>query len=246
LAEIIGILVEPRIGGPGADAGDAEGLGHSGEGEKVRDTSPSALPVSDPWASLTPTARKILAAAKRILVERGFDGLTLEAIAAEAGVNKASTRYYFGSKDGLIEAIVDEIVLTECAAIAVEVSPDATRDERIESFVENARRIATDVESFGGFFDILPHAVRSEALRKRLVFLYETWYEWNLQWLGLDPDADRPDVRALGQLAAAMLDGIAVQASLHINYNAEPVLEIMKRTLKLALEDLAEQDCCGD
>ena len=76
------------------------------------------LPVHDPRATLHPTALKILEAAKRLLVSKGFEAITLEAIAAEAGVNKASTRYYFGNKAGLMGAIVDEIVLDGCAAVA--------------------------------------------------------------------------------------------------------------------------------
>jgi len=47
---------------------------------------------------LHPTAKKILAAARRILAERGYHGLTLQAISIEAGVNKAGVWYYFGGK----------------------------------------------------------------------------------------------------------------------------------------------------
>ncbi|MEE4274421.1 MAG: TetR family transcriptional regulator, partial [Thermoleophilia bacterium] len=48
------------------------------------------LVTHDAAAELSPTARRILAAARRVLGRAGFKGLTLEAIAAEAGENKAS------------------------------------------------------------------------------------------------------------------------------------------------------------
>ena len=62
---------------------------------------------ADPAADLSPTAARILEARKRLLDERGFGGLTFEAIAAEAHENKASIRYHFGNKAGLIEALAE-------------------------------------------------------------------------------------------------------------------------------------------
>ena len=64
-------------------------------------------------AGSTPTAKKILAAARRILTERGYQGLTLQAISAEAGVNKAGVWYYFGGKEQLVLALLEEIAVTD-------------------------------------------------------------------------------------------------------------------------------------
>ena len=195
-------------------------------------------PVRTPGAApepLSPTAARILEAAKRILSERGFAALTLEAIAAEAGVNKAATRYHFGSKAGLIEAVVDEIVLDECASMARDLAPGAGLDERLDSFIDSVRRMAVDPSTFGGFYDILPHALRDRALRTRLVRLYEVWYAWNVEWLGVEARAAarRPELDGLGRLTAAVIDGIAVQASIHgSSYDPEPTL----RTLRCCLE----------
>ena len=50
---------------------------------------------------LSPPRRASSRAAKQLLAEKGFSAVTLEAIAADAGVNKAATRYHFGSKAGL-------------------------------------------------------------------------------------------------------------------------------------------------
>jgi AcrR family transcriptional regulator len=192
------------------------------------------LPVHDPNATLHPTALKILQAAKRLLVTKGFEAITLEAIAAEAGVNKASTRYYFGSKAGLMGAIVDEIVLDECAAVASDVSERMSQAERLDSFIANINRMATDVDSYSGYFDILPHALRDRHLRQRLVYLYDLWYDWNIEWLGLDgldPEMDA-ELRALGQFTAAVADGIAVQVEIHgKEYDPGPALAFLREFL---------------
>ena len=196
------------------------------------------VPPGSATEPLSPTAARILEAAKRILADKGFAALTLEGIAAEAGVNKAATRYHFGSKAGLLEAVVDEIVLDECASMARDISPTASLDERLDSFLGSVRRMAVEPATFSGFFDILPHALRDRALRTRLIYLYEVWYAWNLEWLGVDAVDDErwEHLEGLGRLTAATIDGIAVQASIHgQNYDPEPTLRTLRHCLEVAL-----------
>ncbi len=50
----------------------------------------------------------ILEAAGRIFAEHGLSGARTEAIAAEAGVNKALLYYYFKNKEDLYRAVLDE------------------------------------------------------------------------------------------------------------------------------------------
>lgn len=49
---------------------------------------------------------RILRAAERLFAERGIDAVSLRAVMAEAGTNVASAHYHFGSKDGLVHAII--------------------------------------------------------------------------------------------------------------------------------------------
>jgi AcrR family transcriptional regulator len=48
----------------------------------------------------------VLAAARATFAERGFDGATIRAIAADAGVDPALVHHYFGSKDQLFLAAI--------------------------------------------------------------------------------------------------------------------------------------------
>lgn len=52
------------------------------------------------------TRAEILAAARRLFTERGYQGVGVREIAAEAGANMALINRYFGSKEGLFEAAV--------------------------------------------------------------------------------------------------------------------------------------------
>jgi AcrR family transcriptional regulator len=52
----------------------------------------------------TTTKADILVAARRRFLEDGYDGMTLRAVASDAGVDVALISYYFGSKKGLFAA----------------------------------------------------------------------------------------------------------------------------------------------
>ncbi|GAA5114610.1 TetR family transcriptional regulator [Haloechinothrix salitolerans] len=52
----------------------------------------------------TETREQILAAARGLFAENGFDATTIRAIAAEAGVNAALIHHFFGSKDQVFVA----------------------------------------------------------------------------------------------------------------------------------------------
>src|SRR5437763_16134571 len=54
------------------------------------------------------TAARILQAAYRRLASDGYAHLNMRDVAAEAGVNHALIHYYFGSKDQLVIAVLDE------------------------------------------------------------------------------------------------------------------------------------------
>ncbi len=60
-----------------------------------------------PGGAGTGTREAILAAAKRLFAERGFENASMRAIAAEAGVDAALITHFFGSKANLLAAAID-------------------------------------------------------------------------------------------------------------------------------------------
>ncbi|HLX71484.1 MAG TPA: TetR/AcrR family transcriptional regulator [Verrucomicrobiae bacterium] len=71
---------------------------------------------------------KILAAAERAFAGEGFAGARTDAIAAEAGVNKALLYYYYKSKEQLYEAVLEEQLREfNDRALAVLTAPGAAR-----------------------------------------------------------------------------------------------------------------------
>lgn len=53
------------------------------------------------------TREHILAAARELFAERGYAGATVRAIAAQAGVNPAMLRHFFGTKQGVFVAAME-------------------------------------------------------------------------------------------------------------------------------------------
>ncbi len=66
--------------------------------------SPTGRPAGSPA-----NREAILAAARQQFVERGYDGATIRSIAAGAGVDPALIHHYFGTKDRLLLATLQEL-----------------------------------------------------------------------------------------------------------------------------------------
>jgi TetR/AcrR family acrAB operon transcriptional repressor len=199
------------------------------------------VPFENPVSSLPETAQKILVAASRLLMDGGYDSVTLEKVAAEAGVNKASIRYNFGNKAGLVGALVDFTLHEEFEQDLAALSSTPHKD-LVHRLIDGKRHILETTDNFRGFFDILPHALRDEDLRRRIAACYPWWAEQNLALLelqGSDAEA-RPEVlRGLGRLLSAVADGLSVQAALDPDgFDLDEPLKALEFLLDRALPDL--------
>ncbi len=200
-------------------------------------------PLEDPLTSLPATAQRILRAATHLLAERGFEAVTLENVAAEAGVNKASIRYNFGNKAGMLMAVVDALIHDECLRIAAD-TENVPEEQRLHVAMLGIRRMIVEADSFRGFFDILPHAFRDPELRERMFSLYIWWYQQNLRWLGLGDNKavmDSDLLMGLAELIAAIPDGLSVQAGLNPDgFDLARPLATLEFLLRNSMEQLVE------
>ena len=163
---------------------------------------------------LHPTAQKILAAAKRILTERGYQGLTLQAISAEAHVNKSGVWYYFGGKQQLVLALLDDVAIRESHHFGALPPAGATLAERVYLIVGSSEQVGERVRRYAAFYELLPEASRDAELHKHLMAYYERWYEWAAEVLSPPVAGSQTSTRhsaVLGQFASILLDGIFMQ-----------------------------------
>jgi AcrR family transcriptional regulator len=98
-----------------------------------------------------PEARaKILAAAEQLFAEHGFAGVGIRQIAAAAGVNGAMIHYYFGNKESLYRAIIENAAATVRELIAEAISGATSLEERLTRFVK----------AYAGYLFGHPHLAR--------------------------------------------------------------------------------------
>jgi AcrR family transcriptional regulator len=170
---------------------------------------------------LSPTARRILGAARVLLLERGYDGVTLEAVALEAGEERATLVRHFGSKAGLINALFDDLdqnilddLIARCDAVT-------DPERRLHVFIRGLGGLATDRQLTLGMFELVPHVLRDPVLRERLATLYISYRKLMFEQTDavtrageLTAYQDRRDVEVLPALIMAVIDGMSFQEGL--------------------------------
>ena len=196
---------------------------------------------ADPRQQLSPPALNILAAAQRVLVEKGFSGLTLRAIAQESGENSAMVQYYFGNKEGLVKAMIDSVFRDDQQDAAAAMST-VTCDDRLPRFVDGLRTISLS-RSFRVFFDILPYALRNEGLRSRMARAYDSYREIKRDWLDGEDEAAATEQEALlgvAELMTAVVDGLAIQEAIDDDFDMRRAYAVLEFLLQRSLPELLE------
>jgi len=172
---------------------------------------PEPFALEDPMEALAPTAQRILAAARRLLVRDGFTALTLSAIAVEAEESKASIGYHFGNKDGLVAALVDSLTHDANRALIQECLSLPPGPARMQALLEGETRIVADASSFQAFFEVLPYALRDPSLRRRVAALYDGYRETVWRCISDAEPAMAIEPRSFCALMIAIVDGLAIQ-----------------------------------
>ncbi|MGE0045673.1 MAG: TetR/AcrR family transcriptional regulator [Hyphomonadaceae bacterium] len=89
------------------------------------------------------TQRALLEAGARLFAEAGYDGATLERLAAGAGVTKAMVRYHFKDKAGLYRAVLLETFDHVFAAVSpvreAALAPKAKLERYVAALMEAVR-----------------------------------------------------------------------------------------------------------
>ncbi|MCX6373201.1 MAG: TetR/AcrR family transcriptional regulator [Actinobacteria bacterium] len=174
-------------------------------------TADQDVTLDDPTARLSPIARRLVAAARTLLARGGFEALTVEGVAAEAGAYRDSVRYHFGSKAAFIAAVVDSLAHDQSVAAFAETLAQPAGEERVRALVAGDRSLVDDRDSFRDFFAMFPHVLLDEDLRAQVAGLYDWYRDLYVGAMGGADGAAAERLRDLASLMVAMTDGLAVQ-----------------------------------
>ncbi|MFD7134333.1 TetR/AcrR family transcriptional regulator [Streptomyces sp. NPDC059894] len=184
--------------------------------------------MSDP-----PTTRAILAAPHRVLLRDGTKGLTLVAVAREAHVDVTTVSYHFGTRHGLIEALMDRLYAGPTSEFAARVADLPDIGDRFHAYFDGVRSMYADRDATQAYFEIAVMALRDPALRSRLAQLNK----WIINEFGTAIEAD-PQMfdRVRAELTFAAVDGIELHRALAgDDYSADEVLDLLERLLRTTL-----------
>ncbi len=108
-------------------------------------------------------------------------------MAVESGENKAMISYYFGNKAGLVAAVLDSVIHDEYV-VARRRMRSLDPDQRREQLAQEMRHMSAAADEFVVFFELLPHVLRDEVLRRRMAELYKWYWNAKLEWLAVGRD----------------------------------------------------------
>jgi AcrR family transcriptional regulator len=148
------------------------------------------------------TREQIVAAAARCFAAAGYDATSVRRVAAEAGVDPALVRRFFGGKESLFTAVASALIDPARALAAVTAGPPDRAGDRLLSYFLG---LLGDVDRPGPFLGLIRSAVTSEHAAGLLRgFLADKVLGEIAATLG----AGQPELRAA--LAASQLVGLAV------------------------------------
>ena len=75
-------------------------------------------------------------AAESLFAKHGFAGTTLDMLVKKSGVNRAMVSYYFGSKTGLYEAVIENLVGDVMEYVSDHVDSSSELETEFHSYVE--------------------------------------------------------------------------------------------------------------
>lgn len=163
------------------------------------------------------TEALILDAARKVFLENGFDGSTMQQIANVSGINKALLHYYFRSKDRLFEAVFMEAFSKMVPNLFKIFTADIAFTEKIRGLVNaymsalqaypqipqfilhelhrNPGRIIDLMHSTGLDPEMVMNIVRMELKKGNLVEMEPKQFMVNLLALCIFPFAARPMIQ---------------------------------------------------
>ena len=171
----------------------------------------------DEWiAGLSPTALHIVDVARGMLLEKGYDAVTLEAVALEATVDPSTVRRQFISKAGLLHAVFDRMQAEPWEALVERVKDIPAPQERLHAYISGLGALVEGGQSAVGISEVLARGLRDPVLRGKIAADYDIARDGTLELGELQAGGDDELARrqhALASLIVATIDGLSLQVA---------------------------------
>lgn len=196
----------------------------------------TGLPIGRGLDDLSPTGRSILAAAREMAAKEGVGALTLRGVAERAYVDLSTVKYHFGTKAGLLEALLDSLYRDDVTRFAAAAAGAESVAARIDAYFRMAeQQVELESERMRLYYELECFALRDPFLAERLA-TYNRWLVESLLGIVFGQgraarELEAPGAPAFWALVAAAIDGIGM------HYSFAPAEYPLKEALGL-LRDL--------
>jgi len=171
----------------------------------------------DEWvAGLSPMALHIVDVARGMLLEKGSDAVTLEAVALKANVDPSTGRRQLISKAGLLHAVLDRMQAEPWEALVERVKDIPTPQERLHAYISGLGALVEGGQSAVGISEAPARGLRDPVLRGKIAIDYDIALDGALKLGELeagDDDELAGRQRALASLIVAAIDGLSLQVA---------------------------------
>lgn len=178
-------------------------------GQALKEKLPGATPKG------LETRQRIIRGAREALEEGGIPALTTRRIAASAGVRLATLHYYFDSKESLLLAVLDDLILEMDTAYRQDVALPHDPEDRVEALIRASwRYIQRTRDKQIAQTELTLYALRSKGSEWLAARQYNAYIDF-YGHLVFEDDTDE-ELRRIGRAVARQMligiDGIILQS----------------------------------
>ena len=188
---------------------------------QMKSATPTARAASRPPKE---TARRIVEAARAVLMNKGYAQFSMRNVAAEAGMRLANVQYYFPTRSDLVRALMQDTQERYQAAYReclLKTPPDAR--QRCEAILEFNLNDVANPETRRFFTQMW---ALLDTLEAQFGHLLNEFYEmvvaaWSARVAEVDRSCPAGEARRRATLLAAMIEGLVVVRGAHSSSPAE-------------------------
>ncbi len=159
-----------------------------------------------------PRAEAIIADAVRLITEEGYGKFTLRKVAARNGIKLATLQYYFKTREALVNAVLDQVLLDYQERfnegnpeLYASIAPEHLLEFTIDFVLKDVQR----VESSNFFFQLWAmscHDASAARIQEKIYALYRKTFSELIKMLNPALSAAERNIRSI--VIVSMLDGL--------------------------------------
>lgn len=164
-----------------------------------------------PGRPSTGARERVLGAGLETLLEEGYAGLTYAKVAERAGENKSLISYYFGSKQGLVGAVAEQVGNRITEAVVAELGDPESVGAIARGMINGLWKVMDEDQRIARlYFDLSAVSVVDTEIRQSLHQIKARWREVVSADLGII-GVESSEIPALVTFLMAGVQGLAIE-----------------------------------